>query len=259
MRETTLKRVVLPAPFGPISPQISLSSIVNDRSSRATTPPKRTEMLRTSSSAKPALPFSSPPNDRNVAKIAPGRDRRHTRQVVSGLGAVRANDRPVAPDSTVRARLVPEVLELQGDAEVGALEQGDDRLQVITLLRADPNGLALGLAGRALRGMLLDQLVDLAGLVARDPDLDRGHLAHAVVRGLLHVAVLQSLQGDAALDELLLEHDAQRRQPVLAHRAQREHEVLLLDRGVGVLEVEARADLPLRLVDGVADLLVIDL
>src|SRR5215207_9247555 len=239
MRETTLNRVVLPAPFGPISPQISPSSIVKDRSSRATTPPKRTEMLRTSSSANPASPWPlSPPDDGTVAKIIPSRDRGHT---------------------PVRGASVPEVLELEGDAEVGALEEGDHRLQVVALLRADAHGVALGLARRALWRPRLDQLVDLAGLVAGDADLDRGDLAHGVLGGFLHVAVLQSLERDAALDQLLLEHDAQRRQPVLAHGAQREHEVLLLDRGVRVLEVEARADLPLRLVDGVANLLAIDL
>ena len=53
--------------------------------------------------------------------------------------------------------------------------------------------------------------------------------------------------------------DAQRGQPVLADRAQRQHEVVLLDRRVRVLEVEAGADLALRLVDGVADLLAVDL
>ena len=58
--------------------------------------------------------------------------------------------------------------------------------------------------------LLLDQLVDLAGLVAGDADLDRGDLAHGVLRGLLDLAVVEALERDAALDELLLEHLTQR-------------------------------------------------
>ena len=41
-RLTQLKSVVLPAPFGPMSAQISPSSIVNDRSASATIPPNST-------------------------------------------------------------------------------------------------------------------------------------------------------------------------------------------------------------------------
>ena len=107
--------------------------------------------------------------------------------------------------------VVAEVLELHGDAEVGALEQCDHRLQVVALLAVDPDRVALGLAGDALRALLLDQPVDLAGLVRRDADLDGGDLAHGVLGRLLDVAVVEALERHAALDELLLEHLAQRR------------------------------------------------
>ena len=81
------------------------------------------------------------------------------------------------------------------------------RLQVVTLLARDPHRVALRLAGDALRRLLLDQLVDLAGLVGGDADLDRRHLADRLVAGLLDVAVVEPLERHAALDELLLEHD----------------------------------------------------
>ena len=48
---------------------------------------------------------------------------------------------------------------------------------------------------------------------------------------------------------------AQGGEAVLAHRAQGEHEVVLLDRRVGVLEVEAGADLALGLIDRIAEFL----
>src|SRR4051812_17599548 len=50
-RLRTLNRVVLPAPFGPMSAQITPSSTVKERPSSATTPPKRTPTSSTLSSA----------------------------------------------------------------------------------------------------------------------------------------------------------------------------------------------------------------
>src|SRR2546430_936480 len=50
-RVTTLKRVVLPAPLGPISPTICPFSTSRETSSIATMPPKRRVTLRTESSA----------------------------------------------------------------------------------------------------------------------------------------------------------------------------------------------------------------
>src|SRR6476661_457221 len=56
MRLTTLKRVVLPAPFGPMRPQICPRSIVKERSSRATMPPNRTDTSETSSTGTSRSP-----------------------------------------------------------------------------------------------------------------------------------------------------------------------------------------------------------
>src|SRR6188768_3359318 len=59
MRLTTLKIVVLPAPFGPMSPQMWPSSMPKDSPSRATTPPKRTVTSCTSSSGTRSPPCAS--------------------------------------------------------------------------------------------------------------------------------------------------------------------------------------------------------
>ena len=48
--------------------------------------------------------------------------------------------RPIATSPSVA-----EVLELQGDPEVGLLERGDDRLEVVALLAGDADLIALGL------------------------------------------------------------------------------------------------------------------
>jgi len=58
MRVTVLKRVVLPAPFGPMRPQISPSATVALNSSSAVTPPKR--MVTLSIDSIPRLPPCSP-------------------------------------------------------------------------------------------------------------------------------------------------------------------------------------------------------
>ena len=47
--EMALKSVVFPAPFGPMTPTISLACTVSDTPSRATTPSKRTSIPATSS------------------------------------------------------------------------------------------------------------------------------------------------------------------------------------------------------------------
>ena len=58
MRLTTLNIVVLPAPFGPMRPQMWPSSIENESPSSATMPPKRTVTSSTSSKLTPSLPPS---------------------------------------------------------------------------------------------------------------------------------------------------------------------------------------------------------
>ena len=54
-----LKSVVLPAPLGPIRPQIAPGATSKLTSSRAVTPPKRIETPSTASSADPQWPASA--------------------------------------------------------------------------------------------------------------------------------------------------------------------------------------------------------
>ena len=68
---------------------------------------------------------------------------------------------------------VAEVLELQGDAEVAVLQRRDDGLEVVALLAGDAELIALGLGLDALQAEVLDELVELAGLVRRDAGVDR--------------------------------------------------------------------------------------
>jgi hypothetical protein len=70
--------------------------------------------------------------------------------------------------------------------------------------------------------------------------------------GLLDLSPLEHLDRDLAPHEALLQQHRQGAEPVLARGAHREHEVLLFDRGVAALEVEAVGQLARGLVHGVA-------
>ena len=60
------------------------------------------------------------------------------------------------------------------------LERGDHRLQVVALLAGDPQLIALRLVLDALEAEALDELAELAGLVAEMPACERDRLADAV-------------------------------------------------------------------------------
>ena len=77
------------------------------------------------------------------------------------------------------------------------------------------------------------------------------------MRGLFDLAVLKTLERHGSLDELFLDDLAQRNQTIFADGAQRDHEFVLLNRRVGVLEVEPVGDFALSLIDGVSDFLVV--
>ena len=64
------------------------------------------------------------------------------------------------------------VVELQGDVEVGAAQQLLHRLQVVALLAADPQLVALDLRLHTLGALVADQLGDLLGVVGLDALLD---------------------------------------------------------------------------------------
>src|SRR5258708_34173866 len=85
-RVMTLKRVVLPAPFGPINATTSPASVVKETRSSATTPPKRTLSSRISSSAISAQVYCELGRLANPLLLGAGLAAR--RQRPEGLGEV---------------------------------------------------------------------------------------------------------------------------------------------------------------------------
>src|SRR3712207_9500847 len=92
----------------------------------------------------------------------------------------------------------PVVVELQGDVEVGPAQQLLDRLQVVPLLAADPELVALDLGLDALGALVPDDLGDLLGRVGLDALLDAGADLVRLPGGLRFVGV-ERLQRDATL------------------------------------------------------------
>src|SRR5215210_4994293 len=75
-----LNTVVLPAPFGPISAVISPRAAENDRSSTATSPPKRIERCSTRSTGAGEGAFTTPPGSAFGRTTLPlwGRDKKES-------------------------------------------------------------------------------------------------------------------------------------------------------------------------------------
>src|SRR5918993_5893850 len=150
---------------------------------------------------------------------------------------------------------IAEVAELQGDAEVFLAHRLNGRLQIVSLLAAHPQLLALHLALDTLEPEPLDELVDGGGLVPRDARDQADVLAGGAAGGLLDLAVVERLERHLAAGEPLLQHFAQGGEPVFAHAVKGDLAIAELDRAVRALEVEPVGHLARRLVDGVAHLL----
>src|SRR5438552_2278684 len=103
----------------------------------------------------------------------------------------------------------------------------------------------------ALEPETLDVLADLAGLFVADADLERDRLARATLRSFLDLAVVERLQRDLAPNEFLLEHLCRRLQAFFRSGLELDRVVLEVDAAFGSLEIEARRELALRLVDRV--------
>ncbi len=80
----------------------------------------------------------------------------------------------------------------RGTPKSPSLQLGDHRLQVVSLLAPDAQLVTLGLALDALEAEILDELVQLARLVAGDARVERDRLAHRAAGGLLDLAVLEA-------------------------------------------------------------------
>src|SRR5262245_25596982 len=113
------------------------------------------------------------------------------------------------------------VRELQGDAEVGLLEQADHVLQVVLLLARHPALAALDLRLNALRALIADLLADRLRLVGVDALDDLAVDLERLARRP-GVTGVQGLQRDAALDQLLLEYVQRRPHPLLGVGRQRD-------------------------------------
>jgi hypothetical protein len=151
------------------------------------------------------------------------------------------------------------LVNLDGEVEVLALEQSDDRLQVVLLLGRDPELVPLDLRLDAFRPLIADDLRDLLRVVLRDALFQRDGQP-VLLAGQLRVAGVQYLERDTALDQLVLEHVQDRLGPLLAVGADL-HPVVARpgDRRADVAEVEPGADLLARLVQCVVDLLPVEL
>src|SRR5271170_5437592 len=126
--------------------------------------------------------------------------------------------------SPTRARTsVPEVHVLQRDAEVGLLARCDDCLQVVALLPAHADLVALDRGRHALHAEVLHEAVDGLADVLGDPGLERHVLSSTALRCLLDLLWVERLERHLAADHLLFEHLVERLQAVLGRR--REHEL----------------------------------
>src|SRR5271170_2353975 len=93
--------------------------------------------------------------------------------------------------------------ELEGEVELLALQQRDDRLQIVLLLGRDAQLLALDLGPDALRPLVPDGLGQLLGVVLADALLEGdGH--PVLLAGELGIARVQGLERHAAPDQLVL-------------------------------------------------------
>src|SRR4051794_37699234 len=192
----------------------------------------------------------------NTARTIPATPPTTMVHVLALIASVCRRSRPGGAKSRGWSAIVGE---LQGDAEVLGLEQVDHGLQVVLLLAGDPQLVALDLGLYALRALVADLLADRLGLVGLDPLEDLAVDLVGLAR-LPRLAGVQRLQRDVPLDQLLLEHVERRGGPLLGLGGDG-HPVLARfgNAGARAPEVEPGAELLLRLVERVVDLLTVDL
>ena len=136
----------------------------------------------------------------------------------------------------------------------------DRRLEVVALLAAHPELVPLHLVLDALEVELLEELPDLARLVGRDAHAQGDRLAHRSLGGLLDLPEVERLERHLAAHELLLEHLGERLAAGSRSRCASSMVFSLSSIELPVFLKSNRVlDLPLRLVDRVADLLHVEL
>src|ERR1051325_9007795 len=185
---------------------------------------------------------------------AMGSRRRSTRESCSakavGLGelTVAKNNRSVRSPSTAIIR------ELERDSVVLRLDQSNCFLKIVLVPAGDAHLIALK-RGLDLHLCVLDGADYGLGLLDLDALHDLGALAHRAARCRLDLAVVESLEGDAAFDQLRLHDVPHAAQLPLVVGAEDDVVGRQLDGALAALEVEALRQLFLRLLDGVGHFL----
>ncbi len=138
------------------------------------------------------------------------------------------------------------------------LHQGDDFLQGVAVLAADPHYVALD-GSLHFFFRVLDHFYDLSRLLDRDPLLHRDLLLGGTPRGGLDWAVGQALQWHASFDQFLLQDVVDVFQFVLIRGVQDDRIFSFKhDARLRILEVEAGRDFLRRLLDRVRNLLQVN-
>src|SRR5512132_1654776 len=174
------------------------------------------------------------------------------------FAALYPTDERSGPESTPPRNFSAVVGEPEGQALVALLEQGDGVLEVVLALAGDPELVALDL-GMHLEAGLPDGLGQRLGLVLGDALEERALHPVVAAAGRPRLRRGQRLERYRPLHQLLLEHVEGGQRPLVG--LGEDHHLLARpgERGAGVLEVEALRQLLSRLVDGVVDLLSVDL
>jgi hypothetical protein len=149
------------------------------------------------------------------------------------------------------------VLELQGHLQVLLTQQLDRLLQVVLVLAGDPQALALDRHGHLLEGVAY-RLAELLGQLLAEALAQLHLLLHLVAAHRFGRLEIEDLEREVALGGLLAQHVDHRLQGHVAGGHDRQGPLLEIDRGAGILEVVALAHLAAHLVDGVHQLLAIE-
>ncbi len=155
-----------------------------------------------------------------------------------------------------RSRSIPEIVELQRDLKLGLAQQRHRLLQVVALLAADPQLVAVDL-GLDLELGLLERGDDLLRQFLLDALLDGDLLART---GQVHLGLgrLQAADVDAAGNQARAQDVEHLLELEVAGRLLHDHEAVELEARVLALEVEAVAELAVGGVHGIGEFVFID-
>jgi hypothetical protein len=157
------------------------------------------------------------------------------------------------------ALLTAVVAKFELDPEVLSLEEGYDRLQLVSRRRRDSDLLALNAGLNLLESLVLDGFDHSLGHILRNSLSQRERPPNALTSRRFEIAELQVLHWNSALDHLGLEHVNQRVHPefVIGTQTDLAFSPIEIDSAVGAFEVVPLGDLFVGLVHGVIDLLQI--